>query len=1347
MPVYIPRQLIAEDRTLTEEELLQAGRVIVVLSEPGAGKTELLKSLATLLHTTRVRASVFRHKPGLITSTALVIDAIDEVARIDSVATDQIIALASERSTGTVVFSSRSGEWDKGRTAYVEQCFGVEPIIARLEPFNDDERRQLFTAQFLGEDFDAFAKEVERFELLSLLGNPQFLHLLGDAYIESGRIFTSKAKIFSDAVKRLAHEANSERGSQKARPLTDDIVAIGGEVFAKVMLSGASGIATVERLGDRDFPYIRALARESANAGHLVDTRLLKPSEDPEKHEPVHRIVAEYCAAVHLAKRISDPADRLSLSRVISVVAPNGVTRDELRGMLGWMAALGQEPLQLAAIALDPYAVLANGDPSQLTPKAKKTLLVALETLEKSDPFFRRSDLWRRFNVGRFFTPDILDHVRSMLGNRGPLRNLVLELLVGTDAAVTLAPELSALVTDAKVDDDARSRAAEVLAANTSYDMTADFAALLTEASADSIEIASRWVTKGGVESFGVSNVTALLRKIAALYPPPNIRNRDGGSLYYIELLVRSFSVDHVETFLDNLSSGLTCTCKAKHDYQCTCRHGISKVVGKLLGRYFDQAAGAPHDADRVFDWIKALHFQGQRSPESNASIRALADDNALRRALQQKLIDGVVGESAAQAAVMRLYSSHTHSGLHLHEGDFQALSDYAFDHNLVDVWGALLVGHNIWHVPKGPSPVRAAQRAQSRTSPALLAIWSLREHGRRKHIREDRKSGRVRHRRYSEREARAEAQNREHLRNNLASVEAGREWWWLRHFAHLYLFEPDKLPELVDDPETPLRALRNCFPLLDPYIPTVQGLGRRERGDIAEVLLAACLVRFRDGDDLSLIDQRVLAAAKSEMSSYPALADGEEETFEASLDEALFDTPGAAEAYLRDYIEEQLAATENVPQHVYWLDQKTSFQPFRSTLPLEWLERFPLMPQEAARTLLDMAVEHGDRYALLALIDRRLTDPVIDSGHDTEADKKARARAKFWQLTAFLTGTPGSAAAWDELKKDPKTIFDLDHRLGRFSDRDKHGAVSVTADKIFQIMDAFVPIWPKVHLPSSYGTGDPDEEVAYRFLRDCIWKVAEDAPERRIDVLDRMIADPRFDDFKEAMLTLRAEAKRKMALQDFRAPTPGQISKLLDANDIASVEDLRSVMVEQLEALQQWLDGSETNPRDAFYSGGVRVDENTARNRIVDQLQGQMKALGLSVVIERHMSGGNRCDITASTIIEGAGKLLVTEVKGQWNNELYTAAAEQLDERYAIHPDAASQGVYLALWYGNGEKVAGVLDPTVTSAADLKARILDQMTDELKRRVDVVVLDLARPALPAKAAKKGRKLAAKSGT
>ena len=102
---------------------------------------------------------------------------------------------------------------------------------------------------------------------------------------------------------------------------------------------------------------------------------------------------------------------------------------------------------------------------------------------------------------------------------------------------------------------------------------------------------------------------------------------------------------------------------------------------------------------------------------------------------------------------------------------------------------------------------------------------------------------------------------------------------------------------------------------------------------------------------------------------------------------------------------------------------------------------------------------------------------------------------------------------------------------------------------------------------------------------------------------MERVIGEPRLADFRNVALTLRADAKRQIALQDFRAPHPEEINRLLDKNEVATVEDLRALLVEELGEVQKWLHGSETDLLDTFYTDGKRVDENTARNRIVDRV------------------------------------------------------------------------------------------------------------------------------------------------
>jgi hypothetical protein len=96
--------------------------------------------------------------------------------------------------------------------------------------------------------------------------------------------------------------------------------------------------------------------------------------------------------------------------------------------------------------------------------------------------------------------------------------------------------------------------------------------------------------------------------------------------------------------------------------------------------------------------------------------------------------------------------------------------------------------------------------------------------------------------------------------------------------------------------------------------------------------------------------------------------------------------------------------------------------------------------------------------------------------------------------------------------------------------------------------------------------------------------------------------------------------------------------------------------------------------------------------------------------------------------MIGGKRRLLVTEVKGQWHKDLYTAAAAQLHERYSIHPDAEQQGIFLAIWFGADEKVAGIKNRSISSAQDLRMRIEANLPQALRGLIDVFVLDVSKP-------------------
>lgn len=382
---HIPRALQDGEKTLPEAMLLNDPSVIIVLAEPGGGKTALLASLGRRFGAATIKASCFFEEGK---ADCLIVDALDEVARLGSHDIGSLLFRIRATGATRVVLSSRSGEWEEAQTQLVKSMFGAEPVVVRLLPLTEQEQRMLFAHELPDESFEVFANEVRRFDLDQLLGNPEFLKLFAAAFIESGRVFTTRQAIFDDAVKHLAHEANRAI-PQRGAPTRQQRIAWAEEVFAKLMLSGAVGVSIAGQLDDQKFPNLSDMGIEDEKLPCLLDTKLFKPAGGSGQHEPVHRIVAEYCAAKYLNRHIEDRANTFSIRQCLSVVAPNGVTRDDLRGLLGWMAAMGTQVVQDAAIDIDPYAILGNGDPSLLSARSKKGVYwTVCSSSKRSIPIF-----------------------------------------------------------------------------------------------------------------------------------------------------------------------------------------------------------------------------------------------------------------------------------------------------------------------------------------------------------------------------------------------------------------------------------------------------------------------------------------------------------------------------------------------------------------------------------------------------------------------------------------------------------------------------------------------------------------------------------------------------------------------------------------------------------------------------------------------------------------------------------------------------------------------------------------------------------------------------------------------
>lgn len=1326
---YLPRTLQSEYKTYNEASLWAASRFLVVLAEPGAGKTRLMESLAQQLGTQIITANRFANTDTSTKGFPLLIDAYDELAKVDASGLYKLLAAAQKASPTHLAISSRSSEWDNAANSAFQEFFGEPPLVARLAEFTENEQRRIFENHSPTEDFAAFHAEVSRFNLQVLLPNPQFLRLFADAYVESGRKFTDKKSIFSLALERLAKETNSTirnfGGSLSAAQRVDAT----SEIFAKLLLSGAEGVTISEASEDPIYPLLSSLAPNMASIKTILATRLFKPGDSIDTHRPAHKIISEYAAANYLTKRIGDPADTISIEKCLSVIAPNSTVRDELRGLLGWMASLGNKSVQKAAIDLDPYAVLANGDPSQLDAASKKLLIDRLKDIERKDPYFRRGDFWRRFSVANFFTSEVIDEIRPLLTQAadGHLRDLVLELLSGSPAIKHLTDELRELALSPQEGEHERLMALNcLLDQGSAYDHLGDMAILIVEASQTSLELVAKAIERCGVIAFSDQYLLDYLRTCAHLYPSHNENyERKIGSRYFLKRLIGQINLSTTEFLLNGLTNGLTCTC-AKKNFECNCRNGISKIAGSLLDRFF-MLSSPPYDPKQVWQWVRNLNFHHNILPDQSKAVEALQSNRELRQGIIKHVFGELTDKNDIRETKIHHFDWHSHSGLVFQREDYEFIADHAFEIDNVELWTAFIARHQAHRdkAQQGPDLIRRHMREQAAAKPAFMRAWI-------KSNRDDVKLNRQlriprfrRSRRLKSRDKRTDeirAANIKYLHDNRELVESGRHWGCLVSFSELILRQPEKIEEEFAIESIVRNGLCNCLNFIAPKVPSLLELAQlncaSQHQQSETILYAACLEIFRRDGNLNCVPVELLLALRTNLDMhYSAVKVDDRNALEAEVHRLAFSTDEEAESFLRNYIEPQLRDPKCKHPQVHWLRHDSVFKPLAPKLAYEWLCTLDLMPVSALDILFEIAVQYLDRERLEELIAYRSSEIT------SEAQEERRA---FWFMRAIYFLKGNNAPHWDWLISDKDNILLLNERSGSMNRSDNPKWPRLTSDKVEVILRAFLPHWPKVPLPSSWGTGSPKEETAYRFLTEVIWVMNADEPDRAIPVIKSLLSNNLYADLHREMRSMLSGLTRQKALINFRPPNPQEIVEMLDQDAVITVEGLRQLVLHELSRLQSAIDGGEFNTAERFYAGTTRLDEEPCTRLIAERLSLILEPKSITITPEHHLKHDKRCDFTATKLLAGKRRLLVTEVKGQWHPKLYEAASNQLSNLYAIHPDAEQQGIYLVIWFGANEMVAGLKGHGISNAKELKDRLENALPDKLRGLIDVFVLDVS---------------------
>ena len=1330
--IYLPRVLHGTDgKEFNESELLSfKNKVIIVLAEPGAGKSCLLDSLSEQLGIRKSVANIFIHSNPQQCSS-LAIDGFDELVKIDSSTVVKALVMANQPAVERIILSSRSSEWYEGYTQHCRDIFGEEPLLVYLKQFNEQEQKALFLYHYPGQNVEKFLEDAASIELSPLLSNPLFLKLFSKSYVENNQCFENRHSAFKLAIEGLAKENN--RGYScyiNILPASKKIELV-EDVFTKLMLSGSEGVSLSDSASNRFYPHIVTLNSDK-NINQILSTQFFLPSDGIEQHRPVHRIVAEYCAGNYLAKRLTSIDNPLSLLKILSIIAPNNIVRDELRGLFAWMTVLSEnQRIQEELIDLDPYAILSNGDPALLLPCSKKKLLSKLKVLNQEDPYFRRSDRWRSFSISGFLTDELLDELKSLLSpdnSDGDLQGLLLELLIDSPIVSKLTDELKSIVCNISFKSKyIRRLAGKCLSKIKDSNYREIWEYLIEARDNTSLVIVADMMAKSNAE-FEIDDYIKFLRICSELYPTDYRIERVIGERFFIKRFIQKLSFALVIPLLNELSTNLSCSCQRKNN--CQCRVGISKIISMLLDRYFELSQ-EPWDAEKIWGWLKNTYFQRKIAKEESLSVKILSEDDFLRQNIIRIAFKNIFDNKSIHETKFYIFEKG-HSGLNFQLQDYKCIIDLAFDTDNVELWSSFMARHNFYG-HKGTNLLRQYMRMQAFEKNAFLRVWYRnniedKKSYKRNIYRDSRKKG---HRERNKKQRNIRYKNIQYIQNNRPLIESGKHFDCLLKFSEIILLEPNKIIEEFGDEKLVRDALYNCLDYIRPYVPSLSKLAESQCQSqflyIEFILYASCLEILKRDGTLNAVSAEILTALRTNLSAYfPGVNSDDRERLKQEVDRYLFSNPADAEKFLREYIEPQLACVECKSAQVNWLADDETFKFLQTTLPLEWLEDFPDMNFSAQKELLKLAIQFGDREKLKEIVQQYCEN--LLNINPTLEEEDIKSKRNFWFAHAFYLLDDNYEIFWQELIKDVNSIFILEEHFGSFGDYTKW--IMLSPVKIELILNAFIKKWEEVYLPTSYGSDSPDSEKAYRFLSELIGKLGDSYQDNPIPVLDRLLNNSQYRNFYNSLKSIRFNYLCKLAIQNFQMPTAEQVANFLERNEIISVENLRAVILEELRNYQKDLDGHDITTKSIFYHGEIniqnRVDENTATQRIAERLRLRLENQQVNLMREGYMKDNNRCDLVFSKLINGKTKILPVEVKGQWHLKLYSAFDSQLDRLYTIHPNADGQGIYLVLWFGANEKVANRRAHGINNAKELYSELQKHMSEELKKRLDVFVLDLS---------------------
>ncbi len=1248
--------------------------------------------------------------------------------------------------------SCRSEDWRKGAdlTPIKKTTAGEPIVVAQLLPLDDAEAAAVLTA--LGEgDPEAFLMQAESLGATGFIQSPLGLKLLRTAVADGETWPRTCYDLFASAIRRLAFERNEEH-KWDDRHAPDAILGAAAKACLVLLTSGARAIWRSNDeppAGGDARAYVTAhdLGQDSTLLRDMLDTPLFRG--EGVAFEPMHRTVAEYLAGDALAEAVlgTSGGTALPLLRAVALTTgTDGIPPTELRGVYAWFAAhlatMGDAGAGLHLIEADAGTVLTYGDAAVFDTPARRAILA---NLDRHDPYFRASEVGITA-VGGLAGEDLADDFAAVL--TGPTDgthrlHTVFEALTGGPPVPALRPLLRAIALDAARPEWQRRRAIEAYlngAADPASTRRELFEALACEAvSAARGALQAQLLAKLPANAFDVADIKSLLADYQRS-PEDNMIGRLSGLQRRLEAEPRP------ELFDVPIKSWLPEPSVRERNIEVA--HVLDYALASAIARTADLSAA------RLWRWTINVrdHAWSNLAHQAAEALAAWLDENGGREAGFFDAIlaadDPTTGPWVVPNTYIRVTRRHPCAAVIRH-----VLAKAATSFTKAEKRRLLAIAVDVARRPQ--TDIETYWETYDRIAPEPGCKRLLR-HLTTETIDQWRRSEWARVERARQRDAKVKAGNVRAMAPALADMRVGGQPVHLDWAARGY-FEGEndrsgrptgvqRVLDLTDEVTTEaiLAGWGHLATLGFGGIGTAE-FGKAEAEGRRYYVEAAVIA----GVDLLISDDRLPAPSNMPIEvAVAVLKSGwivPDEERRARLERWALDRlnvdPTVGATQIVDFWGAALdAGATRLIGSWRLTDGEERRGAVEQALDCLLGTRRAMAP-DALRTALRAGVKQLDHARLRGLAEAALADLNVTG-----------AQRKIWTFVAFAldplshvdrfmaeySGEDAAALFNEELSGGLVEAFGSIAGAARLH-RDTMAVrlLGRTARPEDDQLDGFVTGPHRVsHIVSgaiTALTGDPSPEAG-----------------KALSILEE---DPGLTAWRFRLRHARAQQAHLHRDHAFIHPTASAVRAATAGGPPVNASDLRAVVMGELQRLRAELHTTDTTPWKRYWNvdSQGKVDqpriENECRDHLLDRLRDRLKRYEIAAAVPEARRGEEtRADIL---VLTGAGRNLPVEAKRHFHADIWVAASTQL-QGYATDPGADGFGIYLVFWFGDNFRPTPARTDSgaePTSAVELEAMLVHDLTPELRARTDVIVFDLSDPAATGRKKPRQRRRGGKAQT